>query len=157
MHLAGPAWLFTVGYHPYKGANARVVEVFLGHSDDGFQPIVLNNVSPQVAFATAGVARKEARTIVHLYDTRAQLGVVLHSRDVVGKEKHLRVAHIGHKAQAVVRVVTLRQYKAWVGYVLLFVVFQSPSLQVCFPRRAERGVGNAKVELHSRVSVVADG
>ena len=42
-----------------KGADARIVEVLLRHSDDGLQEVVADDVLSEVALASASVACEE--------------------------------------------------------------------------------------------------
>jgi hypothetical protein len=57
------ARLLAVGDDPDVGADAGVVEHLLGHGDDGFEPVVLDDPFADFAFARAGAACEQGRAV----------------------------------------------------------------------------------------------
>ena len=51
LHLAAPVARLAVGQHPDIGRDAGVVEHVERQGDDGFQPVVLDDPAPDIAFA----------------------------------------------------------------------------------------------------------
>ena len=96
---------------------------------------------------------------MHLDDACAQLRIVLHAREVVGEEEHLRVADARHKVLRL-RVSVGQQGgedETRVGNLVLLVVLQTPAVHILFPWRAEGRIGDAEVEVHAGMAVFADG
>ena len=93
---------------------------------------------------------------MHLHDACAQLAF-LHAGEVVGQEEHLGVAHVGDEVAGALLIIPSVANKAGVGDAVLLLFAESPSAEILFPRRAEGGIGEAEVEGHSRVPIVADG
>lgn len=156
LHLATTARLFAIGDNPNEGADAGVVETLFGHGDDGFEEVVFDEIAAEVAFATASIAGEKARTIVHLDNAGAE-GGVFHAREVVGEKEHLGVAHIGDEAPPLFGVVAAAMEETRVGDVFLLVGTSGEGFEVVFPGGAEGGIGDAEVELHAGVLVVAQG
>lgn len=156
LHLATTARLFAIGDNPNEGADAGVVETLFGHGDDGFEEVVFDEVAAEIAFATASIAGEKARTVVHLDNAGAE-GGVFHTREVVGKKEHLGVAHIGDEAPPLFGVVAAAMEETRVGDVFLLVGTSREGFEVVFPSGAEGGIGDAEVELHAGVLVVAQG
>lgn len=152
LHLAAAACLLAVGDNPDEGADARIIKHILGHGDNGFEQVVLDDVAAQVALTAVGIAREEGGTVVNLDNARALL-VVHHAAHVVGEEEHLRVANAGHEAQ---RAAVELAKEARVGYAAL-VCAATHGGEVVLPRCAKGRVGDAEVKLATRVAVVADG
>jgi hypothetical protein len=82
----------TAAQHPDIGRDAGIVEHLERQGHDGFQPIVLDNPAPHIAFAAAGIAGEQRRAVVNLGDAAAQRRVVLHLGKHVCQEQHLPVA-----------------------------------------------------------------
>ena len=156
LHQAATSGLLAVGDDPYEGTDTGVIEVLFGHGNDGFQEVVLDDVSAQVTLSAASVSGAEARAVVPLHAARAQLAV-LHAGEVVGQEEHLGVAHVGDEVAGTLLVISSVADKAGVGDAVLLLFAESPGAEILFPRCAEGGIGEAEVEGHAWVSIVADG
>ena len=90
LHFAFALALLAVGHDPDIGADAGVVEELIGEGDDGFQPIVLNDPAADFAFAGAGIAGEEGRSIEDDADAGALavlVGIRLHLGDHVLEEE----------------------------------------------------------------------
>ena len=59
LHLAAPVARLAVGQHPDIGGDAGVVEHAQRQGDDGFQPVILDDPAPHIAFAAAGIAGEQ--------------------------------------------------------------------------------------------------
>ena len=70
---------FPVAEDPDVGGNAGVVEHVQRQSDDGFQPIVLNDPATDVALALPGVPGEERAAVVDLGDAAAELSCLASS------------------------------------------------------------------------------
>ena len=84
---------------------------------------------------------------MYLDDARTELGV-FHAAHAVRQEQHLAVADIGDEARLAVE-------EARIAHFLL--VADAPVLEILLPRRAERRIHHAEVELLARVTVLRDG
>ena len=70
--LAPPVRGLPVRQHPDVGGDAGVVEHVERQGDDGFQPVVLDDPTPDVALALAGVAGEQGTAVVDLGDSAAE-------------------------------------------------------------------------------------
>ena len=64
LHLPGPVVRLVLGQHPDIGADARVHELVGGELDDGVQPIVFQNVLPDIGRAAAGVPGEQRGAVL---------------------------------------------------------------------------------------------
>ena len=67
LHLALTFCRFVASDDPDISGNACVVEEVVGQLHDGLQPVVLQEVTTNVAFTTAGIALEQRRAV--LYDS----------------------------------------------------------------------------------------
>ena len=86
----------------------------------GMEPALSKDVTMALFAATAGITCEQRRAIMHLDDTRAQFGSVLHSADIVGQEKHLRVTNARDYVE--LRIIVTDKLEAVVGYLLLLAL-----------------------------------
>ena len=84
---------------------------------------------------------------MNLHDASAQW-CVLHTTDVVGKEKHLAVANVRNETVYSIKETRVSN---------LFLVANAPVLQVFLPRCAERRIGDTEVELLASMTILTDG
>jgi len=59
LHLSLAVRRLAVGEHPYIGGNTGVVEEVERQSDDGLQPVILDEPAADVALALAGIAGEQ--------------------------------------------------------------------------------------------------
>ena len=85
----------AVAEHPDVGGDAGVVEHVEGKSDNGFQPVVLHDPTPDIALPLPCVAREKGTAVVHLGNAAARWAVVSHFAQHIGQEHHLPVAGAG--------------------------------------------------------------
>ena len=121
-----------------------------GESDDGLQPVVLDDPAADVALALPGVPGEERTAVVHLGNAAAKLRALLHLGELVGEEEHLAIAGTGY--QGVLGIAIMFDYKALIPHVLL----TAHSLQVTLPAFAVRRIGEHEVELAGREGVVGE-
>ena len=55
----------VVAEYPDLGGNSGIVKQVVGHLHDGFEPIVLDDVAANIAFATSSIAGKQAGSVVY--------------------------------------------------------------------------------------------
>ena len=92
LNLAPAMLRLAVGEHPDIGGDAGVVEHVERKSDDGLQPVVLDDPAADVALALSGISGEEGASVMDLGDAAAERGVLLHLGELVGEEEHLPVA-----------------------------------------------------------------
>src|ERR1019366_687948 len=88
-----------IGQHPDIGGDAGVVEEVERQRDNRFEPVVLDQPPPNVAFSLTRIAGEERRAVVHLGTAAAQRRLTVHLRGHVGEEEHLAVAGAGDERQ----------------------------------------------------------
>ena len=64
LDLPLPVFRLPVGEHPDVGGNACVVEHVEGESNDGLEPVVLDDPAPDVALPLAGVPGEQGAPVV---------------------------------------------------------------------------------------------
>src|SRR5437016_5920694 len=87
LDLATARLLFPVGQKPQISGNACVVEELVRERDDRFEPIVLDDPSPDVAHAAAGVPGEQRRAVEYDADPAAALVRRAHLRQHVLQEQ----------------------------------------------------------------------
>src|SRR5207253_1229950 len=105
LHLALSMLRLAVRKYPDVRGDAGVVEDVERQRNDGLQPVVLQNPSPNVALSLAGVAGKERGPVVHLCDPASAWSLVLHLGELVYKKHQLPVAGTCDKAELRITVV----------------------------------------------------
>ena len=75
---------------------------------------------------------------MHLNDTRAQFGLILHAADIVGQEEHLRVSNARDYVEF--RIIVIDKLETVVGDLLLLALGQAPFLEVFLPGSTERRI-----------------
>ncbi|KAF0137543.1 MAG: hypothetical protein FD152_401 [Xanthobacteraceae bacterium] len=148
LHLAAPVDRFAVRQHPDIGGDAGVVEHVERQGDDGFQPVVLDDPAPHIAFALTRIAGEQRRAVVHLGDARTERRVVLHLRQHVRKEQHLPVA--GARDEAVLGVACVLDQEARIAHAGL----ATHPLLIGLPALPVGRVRQHEVELLRREGVV---
>ena len=148
LHLAAPMARLAVGQHPDIGGDAGVVEHVQRQRDDGFQPVVLDDPAPHIAFAAAGIAGEQRRAVVDLRDAAAERRVVLHLGQHVRQEQHLPVAR--PRDEAVFGIARVLDHEARIAHAGL----AAHALLVALPAFAVGRVGQHEIEFARREGVV---
>jgi len=139
-----------VRQHPYVGGDAGVVEDVERQGDDGLQPVVLDDPSPDVALTLPGVSGEQGTSVVDLGDPASERRVPLHLGELVRQEEHLAVAAAGD--EGVLRVVAVLDQEPGIAHVLL----AAHAREVRLPALAVGRVGEHEVELAGREGVVRE-
>ncbi len=147
LHPALPVRGLAVAQHPHVGGDAGVVEQVQRQRDQGFDPVVLDQPAADVAFALAGVAGEQRRTVVHLGDAAAQRRAVVHLRRHVDEEEHLAVTGAGDQRQLFAFVHDLESR-------VTHAVLAAHRLKVLLPTLAVGRVGDHEVEFLAREGIV---
>ena len=122
-----------------------------GQSDDGFEPVVLDDPAADVALALPGVSREKGASVVYLGDAAAERSVPLHLGELVGEKKHLSVAGAGD--QRILGVSRMFDHEARIVHVLL----AAHALQVRLPALTVGRIGEHEVELACGEGVIGEG
>ena len=141
---------FPIGEHPDIGRDAGVVEHVQRQGDDGLQPVILDDPAPDVAFALACIAGEERRTVMHLGDTAAQLGLVFHLREHVRKEQQLAIARTCD--ERVLGITCMLDDEARV----LDAVLTTHAFKIALPALAVWRIGEHEVELARGEGIVGE-
>ena len=91
LNLSLASAAFSVGDDPDVRADARVIEELIGQGDNGFEPVVLDDPTPDLALARPGRAGEQWRAVEDDRQPRAG-AVVLELGDHVLKEEERAVA-----------------------------------------------------------------
>ena len=91
LHLARTVGGLILAEHPDVGGDAGVHEHIGGKLDDAVQPVVFQNILPDVAGAAAGVAAEQGRAVLD----NGHLALVCQLGKAVQHEKLLTIADLG--------------------------------------------------------------
>jgi hypothetical protein len=72
LHLAAPVRGLAIREHPDVGGDAGVVKKIQRKSDDGFDPVILDEPAADVALALTGIACEERGAVMDLGDPTAE-------------------------------------------------------------------------------------
>src|SRR6476620_758543 len=130
----------TIGKHPNVGGDAGVVEHVQRQGDNGFEPIVLDDPTANVAFTLSRVPREQRRAVMYFRNAATELGLMLHLREHVGQEQHLAVA--GSRDERIFCLSCMLNHETRVFYSVL----PTHSFEVALPTLAVRWVRQHEVE-----------
>lgn len=131
---------FPIGQHPYIGGNSGVIENIERQGHDGFQPVIFNDPSPDIAFSLSSIAGKQRRAIVNFGDATAKSSAVLHFAELICQKQQLPVAGTGKQLEF--RIVCMFDHKTGV----LDVPFAAHALHVRLPAFAVGWIGKHEVK-----------
>ena len=140
LHLATPRFGLLVGQHPDVGGDAGVVEDVQRQGDDGFEPVVFQYPTADIALSLPRIACEQCRAVVYQRNAAAKRRVVLHLLQLVHQEHELPIARSSDKLELrVTRVVNdeTRIVKTFLA---------THSLQISLPTFAIRGVRDHEIE-----------
>jgi len=144
LHLALARGGLVVAQHPHIGGDAGVVEHVGRQGDDGFDQIVLQQVTANLRLARTGATGKQRRAVEDDADARATFARVTHLADQVQQEQQRAIGHT-------------RQAGAEAAVKALFAVLVGDLLLNLLPLHAERRVTEHEVEAAVGQLVVGQG
>src|SRR5262245_55421968 len=107
----------AVREHPNVSGDACVVKHVERQGHDGFEPVVFDDPSADVALTLAGVTSEERRAVVNFGYAAAERRVVIHLRGHIGQKEHLPVVGTGY--ERIVGLAGVGYAEAWIAHSVL--------------------------------------